>query len=274
MPTRSRSGDAGAAADSSHSFKVLDQMGLHKPITAVPGFRRALRDLRRLTGVHVSFRETDIDRPFNYRIKPDNVGWDNDYFRSHQEPNRPEPNSPNNTIDDRLYFANFQRAFVLDAEAIPPVLYQNAMMEPTSSDYFTGSPPEPGKLDGDKNVMGMRWIIQRELGGTIVYFHQVIVPPGAVEGTHQHIGSEELYYFIEGEGIAYVGDGDDPAVDAAYPLVDPTPDIYGLGPKPCRRLPVRPGTTIFTKSGGMHGVRNPKANPRPLKFVAFGYHTS
>jgi hypothetical protein len=141
---------------SSHSFKVLDQMGLHKPITAVPGFRHALKDLGRLTGVHVSFRETDIDRPFNYRIKADNAGWDNDYFRSHQEPNKPDPNSPDNTIDDR---------------------------HPT---------PQPGKLDGNKNVMGMRWIIQRELGGTIVYFHQVIVPPGAVEGTHQHIGSEDV----------------------------------------------------------------------------------
>ena len=56
-------------------------------------------------------------------------------------------------------------------------------------------------MDGTKNVMGMRWIIQRELGGTIVYFHQVELPPGAVEGTHQHVGSEELYYFIEGEGL-------------------------------------------------------------------------
>jgi hypothetical protein len=57
-------------------------------------------------------------------------------------------------------------------------------------------------------------------------------------------------------------------------LVDPTPDIYGLGPKPCRQIPVRPGITIFTKSGGPHGVRNPKTNAKPLKFVAFGYHTS
>jgi len=59
-----------------------------------------------------------------------------------------------------------------------------------------------------------------------------------------------------------------------YPLVDPTPDNYGLGPKPCRQIPVRPGITIFTKSGGMHGVRNPKGNAGLLKFVAFGYHTS
>jgi mannose-6-phosphate isomerase-like protein (cupin superfamily) len=100
------------------------------------------------------------------------------------------------------------------------------------------------------------------------------LPPGAVEGTHQHIGSEELYYFIEGEGVAYLGDGDDPMVDKAYPLVEPMPDIYGLGPKPCRQVPVRPGITLFTKSGGIHGVRNPAGNTGPLKFVAFGYHSS
>ncbi|MBN9519753.1 cupin domain-containing protein [bacterium] len=282
----------------SHSYKVLDQMGLHKPITVVPGFRDALRNIRDLEEVRMAFRETDLDRPFNYPIRnrdrDDNtVGWDNDYTRSHQEPNQPAPNSPGNTIDDRNYFVNFRRGWVLDARQVQPVLYQNAMMEPASADFYRGPPPaDPGpdrKMDGSKNVMGMRWIIQRELGGTIVYFHEVELPPGAVEGTHQHIGSEELYYFIEGEGVAYVGDGDDPAVDAKYPLVgkdekDPIsghvrrvqvdPEIYGLGPKPCREVPVRPGITIFTKSGGIHGVRNPKGNSKPLKFVAFGYHSS
>ena len=98
----------------SHSFKVLDQMGLHKPITAIPSFRYALKDIRKLTGVHVSFRETDIDRPFNYPIN--NAGEDNDYFRSHQEPKKQFPNSPENTVDDRHYFVNFQRAYVVDAE--------------------------------------------------------------------------------------------------------------------------------------------------------------
>jgi mannose-6-phosphate isomerase-like protein (cupin superfamily) len=256
----------------SHSFKVLDQMGLHKPITAIPGFRLALKDIHGVTGVDVSFRETDLDRPFNYRIN--NPGWDNDYARSHQEPKQPWPNSPDNTVMDANYRVNFRRGWVRDASKVQPVFYQNAMMEQSSADYFRGPPPSPGVFDGDKNVMGMRWIIQRELGGTIVYFHQVELPPGAVEGTHQHIGSEELYYFIEGEGIAYIGDGDDPDVDQTYPLVDPMPDIYGLGPKPCRQVPVKPGITLFTKSGGIHGVRNPKGNPGPLKFVAFGYHSS
>ncbi len=66
----------------SHSFKVLDQMGLHKPITVVPGFRSALRNIRDLLEVRLAFRETDTDRPFNYQIN--NPGWDNDYTRSHQ----------------------------------------------------------------------------------------------------------------------------------------------------------------------------------------------
>lgn len=259
----------------SHSFKVLDQMGLHKPITAVPGFRRAMKDIRGLSAVKVSFREPEIDRPLNYRISGNAAGWDNDYARSHQEPNRSEPNSGSNTVFDSNYGISFQRGFVRDAGAVTPVYYQNAMMEPSSADYYHATqPPAPGRFDGSQNVMGMRWIIQRELGGTIVYFHQVELPPGAVEGTHQHVGSEELYYFIEGKGIAYLGDGDDPAVDATYPLVDPMPDIYGLGPKPCRKIPVYPGITLFTKSGGIHGVRNPRGNDGPLKFVAFGYHSS
>ncbi|MCG5248419.1 cupin domain-containing protein [Methylorubrum extorquens] len=259
----------------SHSFKVLDQMGLHKPITAVPGFRPALRNIRGLSAVRLSFREPERDRPLGYWIN--DPGMDNDYARSHQESEnpRPEPNSPANTVDDRNYSVEFQRGWIKDAKTISPVLYQNAMMEPSSADYFRATQlPKPGVLDGSQNVMGMRWIIQRELGGTIVYFHEVELPPGAVEGTHQHVGSEELYYFTEGKGIAYLGDGDDPDVDAKYPLVEPTPDIYGLGPKPCRAIPVEPGITLFTKSGGIHGVRNPKESAGALKFVAFGYHSS
>ncbi len=259
----------------SHSFKVLDQMGLHKPITFVPEFRPALRDLSSLVEVRLAFRETDLDRPLNYRI--DNPGWDNDYTRSHQEPRHAAPNSPGNTVEDKNYFVDFQRGWVIDANAVPPVLYQNAMMEPASPDFRPVPVPDPGEgraMDGGRNVMGMRWVIQRELGGTIVYFHQVELPPGAVEGTHQHVGSEELYYFTEGEGVAYVGDGDDPTMEGKYDLVEPAPEVYGLGPKPCRKVPVYPGITIFTKSGGIHGVRNPATNTKPLKFVAFGYHSS
>ena len=75
---------------------------------------------------------------------------------------------------------------------------------------------------------------------------------------------------MEGEGVAYMGDGDDPATEI-YPLVQR--EIYGLGAHACRELPVKPGSVIYTKSGGIHGIRNNSAD-KPLRFVAFLYHTS
>ena len=99
------------------------------------------------------------------------------------------------------------------------------------------------------------------------------IPAGAVEGTHQHIGSEELYYIFEGNGIAYMGDGDDPRLndDVAHPLL--TVDIFGLPKHPVRQVNVEPGSVIYTKSGGIHGIRNVDTE-KPLRFVAFGYHSS
>jgi len=119
----------------------------------------------------------------------------------------------------------------------------------------------------------MRWVVQRELGGSNIYFHEVTIPPGTVEGTHQHIGSEELYYIFEGNGIAYMGDGDDPNLsdDTKYPLLEV--DIFGLPKHKVREVRVEPGSVIYTKSGGIHGIRN--LDPaQPLRFVAFGYHSS
>ena len=71
----------------------------------------------------------------------------------------------------------------------------------------------------------MRWIFQEELGGNLVFFHEVTVPAGVTEGTHQHIGSEELYFITEGKGLAYMGKNDAPELDA-YPLVDD--HVFGL----------------------------------------------
>jgi oxalate decarboxylase/phosphoglucose isomerase-like protein (cupin superfamily) len=119
------------------------------------------------------------------------------------------------------------------------------------------------------NIVEMRWLLQQELGGPVVFFHEVTVPPGVVEGTHQHIGSEELYYVVEGNGVAYLGENDDPTL-AEIPLVER--DIFGIGPKMCRCVQVQPGSVIFTKSGGIHGIENPTS--RPLKFVAFLYHSA
>ena len=68
-----------------------------------------------------------------------------------------------------------------------------------------------------------------------------------------------------------MGEGDDPNNDR-FPLVDQ--NIFGLGVKKVRQLPVQGGNVIFTKSGGIHGIQNPATNTKPLKFVAFGYHAT
>jgi mannose-6-phosphate isomerase-like protein (cupin superfamily) len=244
-------------AGSYHDFQVLDQMGRNGAITRVKAFSPALGDIKSLTKIELAFRENDRNLPSGYQISSNDAVWDNDYSRSHQEPRTQDPSSPQNTISDLNYLINFQRGWFLQTPDIAPVRYRNAMMDSDNPDK------------SDTNIIDMRWIIQRELGGSMVFFHEVTVPPGVVEGTHQHIGTEELYYITEGEGIAYMRVGDDPATDK-YPTVER--QVMGLGKKEFKELPVKPGSVIFTKSGGMHGIRNP--GTKPLKFVAFLYHTN
>jgi len=172
-------------------------------------------------------------------------------------PNDTQPNSNANTVMDQNYLIDFQRGWYIEADQVEPVRYENAMMDSGNPDRQAG------------NVIEMRWLLQRELGGNMVFFHEVTIPPGKVEGTHRHIGSEELYYVVEGQGIAYMGEHDDPQL-ADLPVVER--DIFGLGTYACREVNVKPGSIIYTKSGGIHGIRNP--GDVPLKFVAFLYQGS
>jgi hypothetical protein len=250
-----------------HDFKILDMMGRFKSITRVKAFNPALRQLKKLNKVALAFRESDHDLPFGYSIPDDNAAWDNDFARSHQEPISDNPSSPQNTIEDRNYLINFQRGWYQHVDDIKPVIYRNAMMEPDRNP------------DADKdNLIHMKWLFQREFGSTLVFFHEVTVPPGAVEGNHQHIGSEELYFITEGEGVAYLRVGDDPRIEqmtnqqrAAAGIALETREVFGLGRRDFWALPVRKGSMIFTKSGGMHGIQN-KNGSNPLRFVAFLYH--
>jgi len=239
-----------------HDFKVLDQIGRMGPITSVFSFKDLLHDLRNVRRLELAFRENDVDLPFGYTIG--NPQWDNNFTRNYQMPNTGEPSAGENNVAVDNYLIDFQRAhFFENVDELPPVRYRNAMMDTT-----TEMKPD--------NVIEMRWVLQREFASSVVFFHKVTIPPGTIEGTHRHIGTEELYCIVEGEGIAYMGDGDDPNL-AALPVV--TRDIYGLGPHACREVPVKPGSVIYTKSGGIHGIRNPSAD-KPLRFVAFLYHTS
>lgn len=247
-----------APGNGHHDFKVLDQMGFQGPISRVPAFLPALRDMKQLRQVELAFRENDRLISSGHRIA--NPQWDNNYLGSHEEPRTPEPSSHQNTISDLNYLIDFQRGWYLDAAAVEPVRYRNAMMDPDNPDRDdTGGPPE--------NVIEMRWLLQREFGGTVVFFHEVTIAAGKIEGTHQHIGSEELYYIVSGEGTAYMGESDDPAT-ADFPTVDR--HIFGIGYKRCKEVPVHAGNVIYTKSGGIHGIRNTRSD-QPLKFVAFLY---
>lgn len=238
----------------SHDIQVLDMVGYRRPITRIPSFSKALENVKDVKKIELAFRENDKDLPKGFSIN--NPQWDNNYMRSFQHPNFPHPDN-RNTVDVKNYLVDFQRGWYTHTDDVEPVRYRNAMMN-----------------DGDgrrteDNIIEMKWIFQRELGGNIVFFHEVTIPPGKIEGTHRHIGSEELYYITEGNGVAYLGEGDDPGTDA-FPTV--TIPVFGLEDKKCKEVPVKAGSVIFTKSGGIHGIRNP--GDKNLKFVAFLYHSA
>jgi len=255
-----------ARPTSRHDLDVLSQMGRNSPITRIPGFTPALREIKKLARVELAFRENDVDLPCGYAISEQNAVWDNGYLRSHQEPRTSDPSSSLNTIADNNYLIVFQRGWFLDINSIAPVRYLNAMMD---AQFVNGVLQSENPDAASDNIIEMRWILQRELGGSMIFFHEVTIPPGKVEGTHQHIGTEELYYITQGEGVAYLRVGDDPATDS-FPTVQR--QVMGLGVRDFKELPVKPGRVIFTKSGGMHGIRN--TGTEPLKFVAFLYHTA
>jgi oxalate decarboxylase/phosphoglucose isomerase-like protein (cupin superfamily) len=230
----------------------------------VRAFDAALADPDEIQQVELAFRENDLDIPLGYRIG--DPQWDNDYGRTYQVPNTQTPSAAQNTVQTSNYLNDFRRGwFFQNVRDIAPVRYKNAMTEPTSADFN-----RPGPND---NTIEMRWVVQRELGGSLVYFHEVTIPPGTVEGTHQHIGSEELYYIVEGEGVAYMGDGDDPTLTDGAMFPQRVVDIFGLPKHAVREVHVQPGSVIYTKSGGIHGIRNLSAD-QPLRFVAFGYHSA
>jgi mannose-6-phosphate isomerase-like protein (cupin superfamily) len=241
-----------------HDVKITNMLGADQQITRIRGFGPALADMAGLNQLEIAFRENDIDEPFGYKIN--DPSWDNAYRGSYQVPNTQDPSAPQNTVEVDNYLIDFQRGwFFDDVSKVLPVRYKNAMMESISPD-FNAIP--------DQNIIEMRWIIQRQMGSSVVYFHEVTIPPGCVEGTHQHIGSEELYFIFEGEGVAYMGDGDDPTVTgAAFPLK--SVEVFCIGPRDIRVVPVKPRSVIYTKSGGIHGIRN--TGTVPLRFAAFGY---
>jgi hypothetical protein len=253
-----------------HDASVLSMMGRDEQITRVPQFALLLEDIDAISKVELAFREPARGYPSGTLVAPDDLAWDNNYKRTHQAPIQAQPSSGANTVQDLNYLLDFQRGWYQHASDVTPVLYRNAMMLARSDGTYSN--PDAA----DDNIITMRWLFQRELGGSMIFFHEVTIPPGKVEGNHQHVGSEELYYIVEGEGIAYLRLGDDPDLgdetDTRFRTVER--EVFGLGMQKFKELPVKPGSMIFTKSGGMHGIRNPPASTQNLKFVAFLYHSA
>jgi mannose-6-phosphate isomerase-like protein (cupin superfamily) len=255
-------------AGEAHAPDLLTMMGNNGAITRIPQLQPYLDDVRRIREVDLEFVEDNVMMPSGYLLPETATKKDDFYFRNLQVPNSPNPSDDaSNTIPKACYTLNFNRGFFIpDARQVPPVRYRNGMMMLDNPDR------------GDDNVIEMRWLLQDEFGSSLVFFHEVTIPPSTVEGTHQHIGSEELYFITEGSGIAYMGAHDNPALAVKeasgadrYPIV--RRHIFGLDPKEVRELPVQKGSVIFTKSGGIHGIRNPSAT-EPLRFVAFLYQSA
>jgi mannose-6-phosphate isomerase-like protein (cupin superfamily) len=242
-----------------HDIEVLTQMGRNAAITKVPKLSAKMADMKRIREVDLEFLEDNITDTSGYSLPEAEVAKDNFYFRNLQVPNTNNPSDDNNTVKKGTYTLNFLRGFFIpDATAIKPVRYRNAMMLNDNPD---------AKPD---NILEMRWLLQDEFSSSMVFFHEVAIPPGVVEGTHQHIGSEELYFVYEGEGLAYMGATDHPDL-VDYP--EEQRHIFGLDPKPVRALPVKKGSVIFTKSGGIHGIKN-TSDTATLRFVAFLYQSA
>lgn len=235
-----------------HSAGVLDRMGYGAPITRVPAWSEAFPDYTTARAVTVTFEEVPLE-PKQAILRDDN------YRRSCQEPRVAVPNSQENTVEDLCYSLVFQNAFYFSdvREQVKPVTYRNAMMDP---EINPDARPD--------NLIDMRWILQRELGGSAIFTHVVTIPPGGTEGVHLHVGSEEIYFFVAGEGLGYLGADDAPEL-SEYPTV--VKYVQGVGPRPCKAVPVRPHSLIYSKSGGIHGVTN--TGSTDLVFFAALQHT-
>ncbi len=68
-----------------------------------------------------------------------------------------------------------------------------------------------------------------DFDSTIHFIHETIIDVGTTVGTHPHKGSEEVYFFIEGEAEMII-DGE--------------------------KVLVKPGDAVLTKNGSVHSTRN------------------
>lgn len=235
-----------------HSPSVRTLMGRQAPITRIESMSEFVQDFTKVLSIYARFEELN---EYEHKV------CDNNFERVIQRPKQAVPNSPENNEYLGHYYLNFRNAikYIFDTNReVQDIEYRDAMLDPR---YAAKSSTD--------NIMRVKWLIQEELGGECIFAHIVTIPPGATEGVHLHIGSEEVYYFISGKGIALVGDLYNKQFQD-YPSRT-TPVLGLLNPQNCRELPVGPGSLLYTKSGGYHGIEN--TGETDLVFFAFLQHS-
>lgn len=94
--------------------------------------------------------------------------------------------------------------------------------------------------EGEGSIIFREVFVDSDFKSSIKFLHETSVQPNSTIGYHKHIGNEEVYYIVEGEGLMSV-DGQEKVVG--------------------------PGDAIITYSGSMHGLKN--IGKEKLKIIVF-----
>ncbi len=97
------------------------------------------------------------------------------------------------------------------------------------------------KPRGGNGIMtGKNYLTNEELENNMTGFNMMELEAGGAIGYHQHLGDEEIYFILSGNGIIQ-DNGKEESIEA--------------------------GDLIYTKAGEFHGLKN--ISESPLKFIAF-----
>lgn len=93
---------------------------------------------------------------------------------------------------------------------------------------------------GDGSIVFREVFIDKDFKSSVEFLHETSIKPNSTIGYHKHLGNEEVYYVIEGQGLMTVDNED---------------KIVG------------PGDAVITSSGSSHGLKN--IGLTDLKIIVF-----